>query len=79
MSYRASVIKSMQPFTIAITGGATGTATLGAAVVVLNTVLIWNGIDNAGISNTDGTVALAAMTLTNTTTVTGKTNTTTGG
>jgi hypothetical protein len=75
MSYATSVIKSIQYGTVTLTGVASATATI-TAVNTAKAVLIHLGTSYDNTINLDR--ALTRITLTNSTTVTGVKNTTTG-
>lgn len=71
MSYRPSIIKSLQRGTITCTNGAAGTtATFSTAVTTANTVLKWVGARASVSGSNDARSWNARLELTNTTTVT---------
>ncbi len=70
MAYRASIIKSIQPFSIAITSGlSSATATI-SAVTTANCFIQWDGFITDGYTGT----RMPHAVLTNTTTVTASVN-----
>jgi hypothetical protein len=70
MSYRPSIIRSIQRGTIAISSGASSNTATITAVTTANTMLLYNGNSSDDASGDNPSRAQARITLTNSTTIT---------